>query len=175
MTSSDPRFSRQAWLRFEGVVAMWLKDYPNAYVFQPSNFALETTIARLRDAVKAKLEYGYESPIVDHQSLADAWPNVVVSRDRTFADHIRIGTPLGRDKGILVAQPAAFQRDGITTINPSAAVLNAFCLLINAGELNAEVHIKNLDPALFNWFKTTALPAYPNISHIENGDTITII
>lgn len=176
MTSSDPRFSLAAWQRYEDIIALWLQSYPSAYTFAPSNLSLETTIARLRDAVKAKLEYHYHSEAgVDENQLRSAWPNVVVTRDRNIQGVVRIGPPLGKILTLTTALTATKQ-DGITVIDPTIDVLTAFCFLVNAGELPYEIHVKSVNTSVKEYFHSTLLPKYPNIAHMDtDSDAFTII
>jgi hypothetical protein len=174
MTSSDPRFSLAAWQRYEDTVAAWLQVYPSAHIFAPSNLSLETAIARLRDAVKAKLQYMYPSH-VNHNALASAWPNVVVTRDRNIPGLVRIGPPQGKVLTLTTALPPV-QRDGITVIDPNVDVLDALCLLVNAGVLSSEIHCKAVSPYAKEWFQTSALLKYPNIAYMDTDtDAFTII
>lgn len=176
MDSSDPRFTLEAWHRFEGVIEAWLAAYPAPYIFKPDNLSVETVMARLRDAVKAKLTFGYPSSVVDHQILTQRWADVVVTRARGLNGHVRIGRPEGRVKLALVTEGKSTTT--LSLVAPTLEVLNAACVLLNAGVIATEISVTDCPAPLYDWLNRAGLPAYPNVavaSSSDNGTNFTLI
>lgn len=157
--SSNPRCTERAWRRFEEVVQTAFSQRPHPYVFSPTGLSIESTVSKLRDAVRGKLVFDYASS-VSAEALTPWWAETVVRRQ---GEHVYIGPPDKKD-----FEPLAPKPEGLVFEMLSENELNAFCLLLNNGKLQGPIVVKS------GW---TCLPLpYSNVECIRkpNG-SITLL
>lgn len=172
---TEPRFSFEAWQKYEPIIAAWLSYHPAGYCFRPQGLSIETCIPRLRDAVKSALNNNFPSNLLDLKRLREVWPTVVVTRDAVLNDVVRIGPPLKISSpplGHTATSPSPDQKL-IETEEPTLhlddlpfSMLSAMHL-VNMGIFKGNVIAPNSVRDVFD----TALNTHPNLSILSESDT----
>lgn len=161
LLSSNPRCTERAWRRFEDVVQAAYAQRPQAYYFCPTGLSVESTMSKLRDAVRGKLVFDYISS-VSAEDLASWWEETVVRR---HGDKVYIGPSDKKDFAPMTPAPSGLVFDTLTE-----SELNAFCVLLNSGRLQGPITVKS------GWEQWSGVPhTYPNVELIHKANGITLL
>jgi hypothetical protein len=121
----SPRFSFQAWQRYAPLVQKWFAHYPSQFRIKPSNLAPETVIARLRDAARGHLTFGWAPDTMDRAKFIEIWEDTVVSAD---GGHVVLSSRTHKESPILIHSD---ERVLFTILSPTKVELIALLTLAN--------------------------------------------
>lgn len=94
---------------------------------------MESTMSKLRDAVRGKLVFDYASSVTA-ENLAPWWAETVVKR---VDEHVYIGPPDQKDFAPIAPKPEGLVFDSLT-----ATELDCFAILLNNGRLQGPIIVK---------------------------------
>lgn len=165
-----PQHRYHAFLRYEQLLAKAVAAYPATIYCTPKGLALETVVARFRDATNAFLRNPHwESEAVDRAKLAANWENMEVAID---GKRVRIGQRRKREKGVpnpLQADVETIKTKELVVHSPTEEVLTAILLLHSQGILLDPTRVQALT------FPIASLDMPPNVELTEQGGDIIIL
>lgn len=148
------RFSEAQFRRYEPILAQIQAAWPNVSIFDPGATGIlsqETFTCRLRDAMTSFVRYSYCSGLILRDSFLEIYNEVIVAQKD---GKVLVG-PRSALKTHKTVQPihstsatVGQKNDVFTCINPSAATIHAFCLLLSQRLLTKPVLVEMLDPQL---------------------------
>ena len=140
------RFSQAAWLRYAPLAQKWFSHYPTPYRIKPSNLAPETVIARLRDAVRGYLTFGWEPDTMQREKFLEIWEDTTVSPD---GEYVVLGSRIHKDAPILIHSD---ERVLLTISRPTKIELIAVLTLANNERFESKhILITSVELDLIPW------------------------
>jgi hypothetical protein len=156
---SNPRATLKAWRKYESIVIAAFRSHPKTYIFKPSALSPATVCTRVREAVRGKLCFDYESE-VSTQDLLRWFSETVFKYDST---NVYIGPLSDVQETISGESPSTGPKVPFSFTTLSFEEITAFTLLLSTGKLIGPVAIKS-PPDM------TLLPLRQNVQILSRPD-----
>lgn len=156
----NPRASNAAWIKYEPLILAAVAQHPKPYIFHPTNHTAATVESRLREAIRGKLAFDYNSTL-STPDLAHWYNQIVIKVDPSGGIYIgppnKLPNPV-EGSGSSEAKPRDMRFDTL-----SFEEVAAFTLLLSTGKLIGPVIITS-PPDL------SLLPPRPNVETLSRED-----
>lgn len=159
----NPRATFAAWKRYESIVLLAYRRFPQPYLISPPRMSPATVASRLRDAIRGAIAFNYctEVPAID---LARWYEKVVIKHTTS---HVFIGPPPDKEAPPIVA-PEVTRDSTLTFDSLPFEEVTAFALLLSRNRLQGPIIIQN-PPDL------SQLPDFPNLQRLDKNGALVLI